>query len=655
MSLSLTKANEAYKALEAYQGSNPYLISLKNNIFAYKTQSLNEFEAEYILQNHNFKPILINKLIKISKWFAEKKQEDWGLDFLPNKLIVGYYLGETSSFYHMFVKYRKSQTSMIPIFIPKKALLTDFLVEDWENKEIDFQKYNEKSGLTLKPHQERAIKFLTTRKKAVLALQMGFGKSISAIVSALEDDYKKILVICPASVKSTWARELKYFVDEDEITIVEGSKWKENKFTIINYDILDNFYEIPTEIVKKRIKDIDENGNIKYHWVEKEVVSKKTEIIKDAMDNSQLFQSDFDCIIIDEVHRLSNKTSGRYKIVSDLIQRSKPQAVYELTGTMITNNPMNLYNILKLIDADVTKDWVHYAKTYCDGKQIYVKGERDKYTKVFLKKCGKSSWYDLTPAQKDELNVYLDGNCRKIWLTNGASNLDELQEKIKHIYYRETKNDSVTVKKEVHMLNYPLTFEEQLEYDNTWDNYIESQDEKDMDTLLSNKKLIETSVLRQTVANMMIPHTIEKVREILNTTNDKVIIACSFDNELYSFQEEFKDECVIYNGKLNRKQKDESEYRFKNDDNVRVFIGNTVAAGVGLTLISANHLIFNSVSFLPSDNQQMEYRIIRIGQEKDCHIYYQCFNNTYMDRMYEILNVKQEIIDTVIVDEDNKN
>ena len=30
-------------------------------------------------------------------------------------------------------------------------------------------------------------------------------------------------------------------------------------------------------------------------------------------------------------------------------------------------------------------------------------------------------------------------------------------------------------------------------------------------------------------------------------------------------------------------------------------------------------------------------------------------NNTYMDRMYEILNVKQEIIDTVIVDEDNKN
>lgn len=654
MSISITKTNEAYKLLEAYNGNNTYIINLKNNVFAYKIHTLNEFEIEYILQNHNFKPIFLNKLIKVAKWFAEKKQEEWGLDFLPNKFIVGYFLGETSGFYHMYVKYRKSQTSMTPIFVPKKALLTELFTEEWENKEINFTKYNEMSGLTLKPHQERAIKFLTTRKKAVLALQMGFGKSISAIVSALEDNFKKILVICPASVKSTWARELKYFVQEDDITIVEGSKWKENKFTIINYDILDNFYEIPTEKVKRRIKDVDENGNIKYNWVEKEVVSRKSEIIKDAMENSQLFQSQFDCIIIDEVHRLSNKTSGRYKIVSDLIQRSKPEGVYELTGTMITNNPMNLYNILKLIDADVTKDWVHYAKTYCDGKQIFVKGERDKYTKVYLKKQGKQTWYDLSPSEKDELNEYLDRNCRKIWLTNGASNLDELQEKIKHIYYRETKNDSVTVKKETHLLNYELTNKESIQYNNTWDNYINNQEEKDIDTLLSNKKLIETSVLRQTVADMMLPHTINKVREILNNTKDKVIIACSFDHELYTLQEEFGDLCVIYNGKLNRKQKDEAESRFKNDDSVRVFIGNTVAAGVGLTLISANHLIFNSVSFLPSDNQQMEYRIIRIGQEKDCHIYYQSFKNTYMDRMYEILNIKQEIIDTVIVDEENK-
>lgn len=294
MPISLTKTSEAYKILQNYNGNNSYIINLKNDVFAYNSLTLNDFHIEYILTNHNFEPIYLNKMVKIAKWYGEKKQLDWNTEFVPEKLLIGYYLGETKDFYHMYVKYRKSQEHMVPIFIPKKALLTALFVEEWENKVIDFEKYNKLSGLTLKPHQERAVKFLTTRKKAILALIMGFGKSISAIVAALEDNYQKVLVICPASVKSTWQRELKHFVNEDEITIVEGSKWEENKFTIINYDILDNFYELPTEIIKKRVKDIDENGKTKWSWVEKEVVSKKTEIIKEAMDNSQLFQSQFD-------------------------------------------------------------------------------------------------------------------------------------------------------------------------------------------------------------------------------------------------------------------------------------------------------------------------------------------------------------------------
>ena len=169
------------------------------------------------------------------------------------------------------------------------------------------------------------------------------------------------MVISPASVKSVWYDEIKRFVSEDEITVVEGSKWKEARFTIINYDILDNFYEIPMETVKRKVRNVDDNGKITYKTVEKEVVSKKDVVINEAMANSQLFQSKFDLIIIDEAHKLSNANSGRYKIISDLIKRSNPKGIYELTGTMITNNPMNLYNILKIIDADITKDWQAYV------------------------------------------------------------------------------------------------------------------------------------------------------------------------------------------------------------------------------------------------------------------------------------------------------
>ena len=653
MIIGLNDIEKALDILKNYNGTNTYIIYLKNGVYAYNNLKLNTFHYEYILMNHDKEPRFINKIIVVADWFAEKKQEEWKLEFLPKKLLVSYYMGQTEDMFHVYVKYRKSQDEYVQVFIPKNAVFTNFLVEDFNKKEIDFEKYNKLGNITLNPHQETSIKFLTTRKKGVLALQMGLGKSLAAIVSALEDDYKKVLIVCPASIKSTWVRELKRFVNENEITVVEGSNWKENKFTIINYDILDNFYELPTETYRKKVTEIDGNGKTKYKYVDAERISRKSNVIEKAMENSQLFQSMFDLIIIDEVHRLSNKTSGRYKIMSDLIKRSKPKGIYELTGTMITNNPMNLYNILKLIDADITKDWVFYAKEFCDGKQIFRKGEKEKLFSIFLKKVNKNSWDDLTHDERSALYDFYDKNGKKIWLTNGASNLDELQERIKHIYLRFESVPSVSVNKHVETLEYDLDDAEKVEYENAWNKYVSSHSEADIDSLLTNKQLIEGSVLRQIMSQMMLPRTIKEARKHIEK-GEKVIIACCFDKELYALQEEFGDECVIYNGKLSRKQKDDAEYKFMNDDSIKVFIGNIQAASVGLTLTSANVIIFNNISFLPSDNVQMEYRILRIGQTKDCYIYYQKFKNTYMDRMFEILNVKNEIIDNVIITEDEK-
>ena len=93
-------------------------------------------------------------------------------------------------------------------------------------------------------HQINAAKFMLSRKKCIVADEMGSGKSYSAILAALEGDFKHVLIISPSSVKKTWENELKLLVDEKDITIVQGSKWNDAKFTIINYDILDNFYTL---------------------------------------------------------------------------------------------------------------------------------------------------------------------------------------------------------------------------------------------------------------------------------------------------------------------------------------------------------------------------------------------------------------------------
>jgi SWI/SNF-related matrix-associated actin-dependent regulator 1 of chromatin subfamily A len=652
MTLSLEKIKNAYDILKNYQGENSYIVKLKNIVVAYQTRAMNDFECKYVLSNFDREPIEVNKIVKIADWYGEELYKDLSLDFIPQKLKITWFLGETDSMYHFYCIYRRSQDKAVEVFAPKKGILTDFLSEDWSLKEIDFKPYNEHLGFNLYPHQEEAVKFLTSKKKAILADVMGFGKTLSAIVSALEDKYEKILIISPASVKMTWFKELKGLVDEDEITIVEGSNWKENKFTIINYDILKNFYEIPMETVKTSTLEY-EDGELKKVVKEKEKVSRKSDIISEAMENSQLFQSKFDLIIIDEAHRLSNTTSGIYKIVSDLVKRSNPIGIYELSGTPITNRPINFYNLLKIIGSQLADDWKYYVENYCDGRFFYNRKERDAHCYIYCKKVNKNSWYELSDDEKKELDEILDKRCKKIWKTEGASNLDELQEAVKSCYIRRDKNDLELPKKTVKVLNYDLTKEERKGYERVWEEYLEAQDGKNKEDLEKYKKITEGIMMRQWLANAMTEKTIDLARKCVDLGH-KVVIFCAFDEELNTIKEAFKDICVVHNGKMLTKRKNKSVEEFQNNPNIKVFIGNIQSAGVGLTLVASDVAIFNSFSWVSGDNLQAEDRIHRLNQKKNVTIYYQVFSDTFYKEMFDKVRGKQEIIDNIIVSEKNK-
>ena len=652
MALSLEKIERAYDILKNYKGDNSYIIDLKNDVYAYKISSLNDLQAEFILNNHDKEPIFINKIVKIADWYGDKLKDRFNLEFLPKVLQIGWYMGDTSTHYVFFCKYRKSQEKAVMLIAPKNGILTNFLIEDYNNVEVDFKKYEEKSGRNVYEHQKEAVKFLLSRKKGILALDMGYGKTFSAILAALEGDYEHILVISPSSVKKTWENELKTLVDEEDITIVQGSKWKDAKFTIINYDILDNFYKIPTQIIKKKEINVDEEGKIVHEYKEKEIVSRSKKIIEEAMAESQLFQAQYDLIIIDEAHRLSNSTSGRFKILSDLVKRSNPKGIFELTGTMITNSSKNLYNLLKIIDLPITKDWQYYMTRYCGAKFFFKKNERNAFTAIFLNKVGKKDWYSLSNDEKNELNEYLEKNCKKMCIPGEDTYMEELKEIIKPFYLRRLKEEFENiVDKRIKCIHYEMTPEEKLSYESLWDEYVSLQEDKEKAE--KYKKLEETSLMRQWLADKMIPRTIDLARKCIDL-NHKIVIFCAYDNEINKFIEEFGDTCVYHNGKLTEKKKNNAVERFQNDDSVKVFIGNIISAGVGLTLTAGTVAIFNNFSFVPADNLQCEDRIHRINQTKPCTIYYQSFNDTYFDKMLEIVHSKEEVIDKIIVTEKDK-
>ena len=650
--MELEKVERAYKLLKEYNGENSYIINLKNSVYAYKIKTLNDFEIEYILSNYNFEPKLINKIVKIADWYGEKLQNDLELDFLPEKMKITWFLGETSKHFHFYGIYRRSQEKATEFFAPKNAILTNFLIEDYNNLDLDFTEIEKISGRKVMEHQKEACKFLISRKKCILADEMGGGKTFSAILGSILGDFKHILIISPSSVKKTWENELKLLINEDDITIVQGSKWKDAKYTIINYDILDNFYKIPTQTIKKRELNVDDDGNVVTEYKEKEIVSRSKKIISDAMSESQLFQAQYDLIIIDEAHRLSNSTSGRFKIISDLIKRSNPKGIFELTGTMITNSSKNLYNLLKIIDIPITKDWQNYMTRYCGAKFFFKKNERNAHTALYLKEKKKQTWYDLSKEEKDELDTILEKKCKKICVPGEDSYMDELQEIIKPYYLRRLKSDFVkVVDKNIRCLHYEMTDEEKQSYENLWDEYVALKEDKEKAE--KHKKLEETSLLRQWLADKMIPKTISLARKCIEL-NHKVVIFCAYDNEINKLVEEFGDTCVYHNGKLTEKKKNEAVEKFQNDDSIKVFIGNIFSAGVGLTLVAGDVVVFNNFSFVPADNLQAEDRIHRLNQTKPCTIYYQSFNGTYFDKMLDIVHNKEEVINKIIITENEK-
>ena len=381
---------------------------------------------------------------------------------------------------------------------------------------------------------------------------------------------------------------------------------------------------------------------------EKEIVSRNSQIISTAMRESQLFQSHFDLFIIDEAHRLSNSSSGRFKIIKDLLKRSNPEGVFELTGTMITNGAHNLYNLLKIIDCKVTDNWENYMVKYCGAKVFFKKGPRAAYTNIFLKQHGKKEWKDLNYDEKRQLNDYLQQKCPKIVIPGEDTNMDELQEIIKPYYLRRVTEDlKGMVDKKVKFLHYNLTDEEKKSYDNIWEDYQKQlESEKDIENSEKYKKLIEGTILRQWLADKMIQRTISLVNKCIDK-NHKVIIFCAYDNEINAFKEAFKGRSVFHNGKITLKKKNDAVEQFQNNDGIKVFLLKILFASVGVTHTAGDVVVFNNFSFVPADNLQAENRIHRINQTKPCTIYYQSFNGTYFDRMLDIVRGKEDVINNI--------
>jgi hypothetical protein len=160
----------------------------------------------------------------------------------------------------------------------------------------------------------------------------------STIIAALETGAKKVLIICPATLKINWKREIENYSDKT-IYIAEGKNFStEHDFVIANYDIIKNFHD-----PKKK-------------------------------EDSVILNSNFDLVVVDEAHYIKNATAQRTKLINDIVKNI--DRLWLLSGTPMTSRPMDYFNLLSLVDSPVSKNWMAYAIRYCSGYQFNAGGRK---------------------------------------------------------------------------------------------------------------------------------------------------------------------------------------------------------------------------------------------------------------------------------------
>jgi SWI/SNF-related matrix-associated actin-dependent regulator 1 of chromatin subfamily A len=558
--------HKALDLLDSYSGANNHILYMKTKKETNKKFYPTRTQAEYVVTYFDTKPKVARKWVELDPYFAKKFAQERYLFETPEKVYIEKLLVEKDKSYHIWGKFFEKDV-LSEFWVPKSSLIKTHSVE---KVDIDYSKYGHRPPLS---HQKEAVEKLVGSKRFILADDMGLGKTTSTIIAALETGAKKILIVCPASLKINWEREIANYSDRS-VFIAEGKKFStEADFVIVNYDILKNFHS------------------------------------KEDKENSLLLKSNFELVILDEAHMVSNAQAQRTKLINDFVKNIK--RVWLLTGTPMTSRPINYYNLLNIIESPVAQNWMAYAIRYCQGFQFRA------------------------------------GN-RKVWNVTGASNLEELRDRTSKQILRRLKENVLDLPDKIITPVYlRTTSKEYKDLMGEYYEWLENKKEESSSLTIQFSKLMK---VRKVIANEKVKETIEFVQNIIDQ-GKKVIIFTNFTDTLQLIHNHFGKESVYLDGSCNKVQRQHAVDQFQDNEKIKVFVGNLKAAGVGLTLTSAEVVIMNDLSFVPAEHAQAEDRAYRYGQKNNVLVYYPIFENTIEGVIYDILNTKKKIIGTVMGDE----
>jgi SWI/SNF-related matrix-associated actin-dependent regulator of chromatin subfamily A-like protein 1 len=458
--------------------------------------------------------------------------------------------------------------------------------------------------LTLQPHQRDGIRFavnrLQTNRAAMFADVMGLGKTVEAIGTANVMQPRRILVVCPASVLYTWRREIwKWQTLGLPAFLIQAGRDITINHSLMGWGV-NGWYIINYDILRD-YSEIKGNGP----W---------------------------DLLIIDESHKLKNPEAIRTQQVfgNDTVAPIPTKKALLLTGTPIINYVQDLYTQVHYLDPVV---WPSFEQFVADH---YVPGYKI-----------------ISPSQ----------------IVGEPRNLELLRQHLAPVMIRRPKS----------VLELPLKTRERVEVDvedSGFRSFLHEEGKsltllhlrlmKLLDEPATKERRAEIRELQETINGKVSNvrhevgiHKLPDVIEYLRGCTGKTLVFAHHHDVIERLVEALRDRGVSwFTGASSLNARDSAAMRFQTDPSCQFFIGNIEAAGQGITLTAARHVVFAEPDWRGTYMEQAEDRAHRIGQEHPVLVTYLLLDRRRWSTdswMTTKTQNKQSVIDAVLGSADEEN
>ncbi|QIL73093.1 DEAD/DEAH box helicase [Diaphorobacter sp. HDW4B] len=389
----------------------------------------------------------------------------------------------------------------------------------------------------LRDYQVAGVRHIVGQTGACLGDDMGLGKTRQTVVGArLAAGEGRVLILCPASLRINWEREIHAvyteaqvgFVGEDRISRLYECNW-----VIANYERL--------------------GGLVREVGLE------------------------FAVMAVDEAHYLKEHKSGRTR--NAFVMATRIPKRYVVTGTPLLNREIELHTLLRLTGHPLG-----------------------------------------SMSMKDFRSEFTGGKDKRATLANALSGW----------MLRRRKDVLKDFGSKTHQMRYISPAGGLAAY-------------RDIYSDMSLTAMPKITKLRQCLETLKTQFLIETVESL--QAEDKIIIFCEYMSTVNAMYDAFAFagvKAVRLVGADSATKRQKAIDAFQDDPDVRVFIGTTMAAGVGITLTAANYVVFASMPWTPALMRQAEDRAYRLGQKRDVTVIVPMIPNTIDEAVRQILEGKRE-------------